>query len=250
MSTVGSIDRGICQETVRLYSPAGMEKLQYLFRAERTSPHEEFVDAIDRRILPRFSQAGASRLSVILNDGSAPPRSIIPFAKGRMALLSISSDGNLTPAEVKEMARTEGMDVWGYRVEESTPVAYDRTWPDASWTPGVGLVTIFRKRKGIDHAEFIRRWHGGHTPLTLKVHPNWNYVRNVVKETVIPGSPPLDAIVEEQFRERRDLLNPSRFFGGPLRMIPNMIWVWTDIRGFIDLSSLETYITREMHVRS
>jgi hypothetical protein len=228
-----------------------MEKLQFLFRAESSFPSQEFVGAITQRIIPRVSQTGVSRMKFSLTDTPSPPRSIIPFAKKRIALLSmwVSPDDGPPPGEVREMAKAEGLDVWGYRVEESTPVAYERTWPEAEWTPGVGLLTIFNQRSGIDFPTFIRRWHGGHTPLTLKIHPVWNYVRNVVKETVLPETPHLDAIVEEQFRERNDLLSSIRFFGGPFWMFPNMIRVGLDIRRFIDLSSLETYFTREKHVR-
>jgi hypothetical protein len=78
----------------------------------------------------------------------------------------------------------------------------------------------------------------------------WCYVRNVVDESLMEGSPPFDGIVEEHFREPRDLLSARQFFGGPLRMVPNMIRVGFDIFGFIDLLTIQTYLVTEVHLRS
>jgi hypothetical protein len=83
----------------------------------------------------------------------------------------------------------------GYRVEESVPRGYERTWPDGADTPGGSMLTL------------LRRWHEGHSPLALEIHPLWNQVRNVVRAPVLPGSPPVCGIVEEQFRTREDLLD-------------------------------------------
>ena len=49
---------------------------------------------------------------------------------------------------------------------------------------------------------------------------------------------------------KRDLLTPSRFFGGRLMMVPNMIRVWADIRGFLDVSNIEVYYATEYHLKS
>ena len=34
----------------------------------------------------------------------------------------------------------------------------------------------------LTQATFMKRWHEGHTPLSLELHPLWNYNRNVVLE--------------------------------------------------------------------
>ena len=88
----------------------------------------------------------------------------------------------------------------------------------------------------------------GHSNLPFDVHPVWNYVRNVIHEPVAPDTPHRDAIVEERFRTPRDLLHVPTFFGGYLAMWRNVARVALDIRGFIDLGSLETWLVRERHV--
>jgi hypothetical protein len=56
--------------------------------------------------------------------------------------------------------------------------------------------------------------------------------------------------VLEACRTRGDLLNPARFFGGALMMIPNMLRVAKDINGFLDMKKTETFYATEYHLRS
>ena len=57
---------------------------------------------------------------------------------------------------------------------------------------------------------------------SLEIHPLWYYQRNVIVEPVTEGAEHSDGVVLEACPTRRDLLNPTRFFGGALKMVPNM----------------------------
>jgi hypothetical protein len=140
--------------------------------------------------------------------------------------------------------------VSGYRVEEAYPVAYDKAWSDGEPTPSPILLTMLRKKAGVTTDEFIDRWHNGHTPLSLEIHPLWYYQRNVIVEPVTENAEASDGIVLEACRTRGDLLNPTRFFGGALKMVPNMLRVATDINGFLDMKKTETFYATEYHLRS
>jgi hypothetical protein len=131
-----------------------------------------------------------------------------------------------------------------YTVEQALPVAYTRDWPTMTKTPGACLLTLFRKKKSLEHEEFIRRWHNGHTPLSLEIHPLWHYARNVVVKST---GKHYDGIVEEHCRSRSSMLNPAKFFGGPLKMLPNMIRVYLDVKGFLDYGSIEPYLVSEYY---
>jgi hypothetical protein len=135
-------------------------------------------------------------------------------------------------------------------VEEAYPVPYDKAWSDGEPTPSPILLTMLRKKPGISPSDFIERWHEGHTPLSLVVHPLWYYQRNVVCRPVTEGADPSDGIVLEACRTRSDLLNPARFFGGALKMVPNMVRVANDIKGFLDMKKTETFYATEYHLRS
>lgn len=218
-----------------------MTKHQLLIRTVR--PIDE--DVLARRLLT----LDAARLKLTASI-PAPRLALFPFARMPVALVSIWSEAG-EPARFAEAAREAlpGAELAAYRVDESTPRAYPRDWPDGAETPGVVLLTLFRKPPALSRDAFLEAWHGHHTPLTLEIHPVWGYVRNVV-ETALPGSPVLDGIVEEHFRDRAELLNPLRFYGGPLAMLPNMVRVALDIRRFIELRSLEVYLARERWLRS
>jgi len=140
--------------------------------------------------------------------------------------------------------------VSGYEVEEAYPVAYDKAWSDGEPTPSPILLTMLRKKGGISSEEFIRRWHDGHTPLSLEIHPLWYYQRNVIREPVTQGADASDGIVLEACRTRGDFLNPARFFGGALKMVPNMLRVAKDVSGFLDMRKTETFYATEYHLRS
>jgi len=138
----------------------------------------------------------------------------------------------------------------GYMVEEAVPVVYKKEWEDGNPTPGACLLTLFHKKPGLDQETFIRRWHQGHTPLSLRLHPLWNYNRNVVTGVLTGDSPWYDGIVEEQFQKSSDLLNPLVFFGPPLKVLLHMYQVLMDTRSFIDMKRIETYLTTEFHFKS
>ena len=137
-----------------------------------------------------------------------------------------------------------------FTVEEALPVSYEKTWADCEHTPGVCLLTLFHRKPGIGYDTFIHRWHNGHTPLSLRLHPLWNYNRNVVLQKISEHPEWFDGIVEEQTCTRSELLNPFKFFGNPLEIVGNMIAVYTDIKSFLDYKRIETYLAMEYHIVS
>lgn len=226
-----------------------MTKLQYLLRAPAGERVEAFRDralAVGARLLAH----GPARLKLTFTAEEPPRITMMPFRKDRIALVSLWDVAGREQAEDRwnGVLQAAGA-VAGYRVDESVPRGYRRDWPDGEDTPGGSMLTLLHRREGLSDAEFLRRWHQGHSPLALEIHPLWNYVRNVVASPVLAGSPAVCGIVEEQFRTRSDLLNPVRLFGGPLRMAPNMARVWADVRGFLDLAVLENYLVTERWLR-
>lgn len=229
-----------------------MAKDMYMIWAGEGASRRELADRVRGEAVPALLGLAPGGVGVKTTVAEVdPPRlTVIPFLRRPAALFSITGDPTPAPDACAEILGQLGGRLAGYRVDETVPRRYARDWPDGEPTPGVGLLTLFRRPVGVDDATFFKRWHGGHTALTFTVHPLWNYIRNVVLRPIIDGSPRFDAIVEEHFRERRDLMNPVRFFGGPAAMVPNMIRVGLDIRGFIDGASLESYLVAETIHRS
>jgi len=223
-----------------------MVKISFLLKSGMNEPLEAFRRRVLNSCIHRVLTDAKTPCKVNCTGVDPPLFSITPYRKERIALVSIWEKTASKEQEWADRVRHS----WdgpchGYRVEESIPLSYERTWPAGTQTPGLGLLTLFRARRGIGQDEFIRMWHQGHTPLGMSVHPMWNYVRNVVLAPIVPQSPDLGGFVEEHFRCTGDLLSTPRFFGGITRMIPNMVRVGLDIRKWMDLGSIENYLVTE-----
>ncbi len=223
-----------------------MKKEIYLIKETKGETYKQF----SQRILALSKNVSADEkvewIKTVFTSEPPPKVSVIPFKKGKIAAISIHS----TKKERVEMLINEPGFAGGYAVEEAIPVAYKKNWEYGIATPGVCLLTLFRQKKGIEYKTFIHRWHKGHTPLSLKIHPLWNYNRNVVKGKLTDASYEWDGIVEEHFRTTSDLLNPIKFFGNPLIMFYNMLRVYFDTNSFLDYKTIEPYFATEIWIKS
>jgi hypothetical protein len=71
-----------------------------------------------------------------------------------------------------------------------------------------------------------------------------------VNESISQDSTWFDGIVEKQVQKATDLLNPFRFFGNQVIIIPRMLMVYLDTKSFIDYPGMETYLAEEYHIKS
>jgi hypothetical protein len=225
-------------------------RILYLVRGTPAEGRSEFKDRIIT-FTKEYLTPPADSVVVALTEEKPPALSIIPFRKDLFALISL--DG--VAADAPWPNPPSGF-AGAYESEAEYPVVHERDWPPGERSPGAGLLTLFRRRISIREDEFLRRWFKGHTPLTLEVHPNVGYVRNRILGDFAKAGLPADArdvwdgIVEEQYDPPSDLLRPSRFFGGTLpKMIPTMIRVYKDVKGFIDYSSIRTWLTSEYRIK-
>jgi hypothetical protein len=222
-------------------------KWMYVPRGEGES-HEDWATRIRGDVSQRLLDLRPSRLELTLTEAPPPKPVLFPFKSKLIAIFNVYDDSD-DPSRFTEALQGAANSVDAYEVEEAYPVAYERDWSIGAPTPSPILLTMLRKKRGITEDDYIRRWHDGHTPLSLKIHPLWYYQRNVVRKHLTEGGEPWDGIVLEACRTRGDLLNPLRFFGGALKMLPNMIRVGVDISGFLDPKGTETYYATEYHLR-
>jgi len=223
-----------------------MFKYIYLIRGSSNEDYKEFKNRIFKIIDPIYGNFDQIKLT--LTEQAPPILSIIPFNKTKIAAISLSAGSNdsVTLPTFQDAIGYAG----SYKVSEALPVTYKKKWQDRTVTPGICLLTLFRKKKSIDHKTFISRWHKGHTPLSLRIHPLWHYNRNEVTDRLSLNSEHFDGIVEEHCRTRSELLNPFKFFGNPLLIVPRMLEVYFDVKSFIDYPSIEPYLVSEYHFKS
>jgi hypothetical protein len=219
----------------------------YVLRGEGES-HAAWSDRM-KQVARKALDLGPSKLQLTLTEAPPPKMNLFPFKTQPIATFNVYDEVD-APSRFTNLLRGAASSVSGYLVEEAYPVAYDRSWSDGEPTPSPILLTMLGKKAGVTTDEFIDRWHNGHTPLSLEIHPLWYYQRNVILEPITEGADPCDGIVLEACHTRGDLLNPARFFGGPLKMVPNMLRVASDINGFLDMKKTETFYATEYHLRS
>ena len=228
------------------------KRVQWVFRPRTDDFGREDIANEVLTAIRDIDAVAAPRLK--LTTAEAPPRwSVIPFSARPLVLVSVDTPDRHRLHAAALDAGLDRLDLATferYDVRTSIPVELPDRPQVGELTPCVELLTLFRRKPGLDDEAFIRRWHGGHTPMSIEIHPLRGYIRNVMEARWPDEATPLDGIVEEYFEEPRDLLNPSVFFGGALRMLPNMVRVAWDVRGFIDLATIETYWAAERWIRA
>lgn len=223
-----------------------MKKIMYLIRGAKQESYSGFKHRILSLADDIVLRQHPEKLKVVLTENKPPAISIIPFKKKKLASISVVCHGETIIDEIDAIEGFAG----SFDVTEALPVAYVKNWEDGNASPGICLLTLFNKKKSIDYKTFIDRWHNSHTPLSLKLHPLWNYNRNVVDGMGKNNTESWDGIVEEHCKTKAELLNPFKFFGTPYHIIPNMIAVYRDTKSFLDYGSIEPYLAMEYHIKS
>lgn len=222
-----------------------MQKDIYLIRGMESESYNDFRQRIFSVV--NLEKSKCDSVKLVITEKKPPRFSVIPFKKSKIAAISIYSSKE--DECIHSFLDSKGF-IGHYKVTEALPVEYDKTWADGDVTPGACLLTLFSKKKKLEYEKFLNRWHDGHTPLSLKIHPLWHYNRNVVEDKLPPSKEKFDGIVEEHCKTSSELFNPFKFFGNPLVIIPRMLQVYFDVKSFIDYQSIEPYLVSEYHIKS
>lgn len=212
----------------------------------RPGDRADFVREVHDRLAPGLLDASSGPLKIGVTDEPKPRLSVIPTRAENLLMVSTYGDDSDRVAEL--LAEEQGT-LAGYRVEESRPVDYTRSWADGVRTRGVVLLTLLRQNPRLSWDDFMYEWHGRHTPKAMRIHPLWSYTRNVVTDLAVEGSRRFDGIVEEVYARRSQVTNPVRMFGGPLRFPLGMLEVGRHAPQFLDLGLTENYLLGEWHLR-
>ncbi len=225
-----------------------MNKYIYMIHNCGSDSYEVFKKTIFNFLVSELVKLKPERLKVNMSVEKPPRLTVLPLERTPMAMVSLTGNLERRLDDIHGMMIQTGGDVSSYRVTESPYVTAAKEWENGTATPGLMLLTLFQSRKGLPYEEFKRIWFEEHSPLAVTIHPLFNYVRNVVEENLSEQAFPFNGIVEEHFREERELLNPFIMFGGYTKFIPNSIRVYRHVNTFINLKTIENYICREYHV--
>jgi hypothetical protein len=225
-----------------------VSKLVFIVTGRDGMKPADFTTLAVHALAPSLLAQDPAGLKLSITSPDLPRPRHLPTSKQLLALVSVWSDG--APSTWSERVAAWALPFAGYRVSESAPRVYARDWPDGEPTPGLCMLTLFRRRQRLTQAEFLHRWHDLHSPIALRTHPLWSYVRNVVEESLTTDAPPWAGIVEEHFRRPEELTSVRRFFGGTLNIVPALVHVVWQTSTFLDLLTLRNYVLREHWLRT
>jgi uncharacterized protein (TIGR02118 family) len=177
---------------------------------------------------------------------SRPPdtQGLVPNCDALVSLgLSRAHDLDDVPARDALYALARRVEVW--RVDQIRPIAWERSWPDGEYAPGVKMVSFMQRADGLSHEQFARHWSEHHTPLAVRHHVGlWNYTQNVVRRSYTPGGNAIDGVAELHFRSRDDF--QDRFFDSD----EGRAVILADVGRFMARPRPETALMRELPLRT
>jgi hypothetical protein len=231
-----------------------VEKLCYVLWKPAAISGGAFRDALMRAAVPALQALGATRITLLVADEHAEvvhkariTREGEPIA-GLVTLWLESVDAH---PQVEAVLRHHVTRLAGYLVTESV-VLPNTTHVAAPGerTPGVTLLALLEKPERLSFDEWIRIWHGQHSPLALEIQCTYLYVRNVVVRALTPGAPPWRGIVEEGFPAEA-VTNPMLWYkaeGDPKKMRENLGRMIASVKAFLDIERVESHPLTEYRI--
>ncbi len=177
-----------------------------------------------------------------------------PLAGRVVATLAAWTECGDDASDVEAATARLSSEYAGFVVTEAVPRwRTDRSVSGTEPRPGVVMTSLLRRATQLSRDEFLAHWQHVHQPMSLRIHPQWTYVRNVVARALTAGAPDVDAICEEGFASVDDVLDPARFYGGDLT---NASWqdnaqtIGNDVKLFLDAARTTSTIMREYRLRT
>ena len=233
-----------------------MEKLCYVLWKPPSLSGDAFRDGLLGELAPRLLAAGARGLSLLVADAEAES-----VAKARITrmddplagMLSVWLEDAGEHRAVEAALGRHASRAAGYLVSESVPLP-DTTRRVAAGerSPGTTLLALLEKPERLTFEEWIRIWHGSHSPLAIEIQCTHRYVRNVVTRPLTPDAPPWRGIVEEAFPTEAvtDLQRWYRAEGDPAKMRERLGQMVASVQRFLDLDRIESHPLGEYRLRS
>jgi EthD domain len=121
-------------------------------------------------------------------------------------------------------------------------------------TPRSGrtVVSLMFRSPTMTRDECVRHWVEVHQPMSLRIHPQHTYVRNVVLDDPTSTGPEFDAISQEGLASVEDILEPERFFGADVSTSTwreNAVTIGDDVKLFLDRKKTTATVMFEYRLR-
>jgi hypothetical protein len=217
------------------------------------------VVALNHRLLRDLDGATYPGLALQVEDRETTTRwqrGRVPARRVAASLAVWTEDGDVVD-EITAIVADVWTDFAVCAVTETVPRwRTDRATSATDPQPGVIVTSLLYRKPSMTSHEFYVHWRDVHQPMSLRIHPQHTYVRNLVTRTATPAGPPFDAVCEEGFASVDDVLEPSRFYGADLTDAmrdegwpSNAKTIGGDVVLFLDTDHTVATIMREYRLR-
>jgi hypothetical protein len=233
-----------------------VEKLCYVLWRPPSVSGDEFRDALVGGLGPRLLASGTRALTLLVADAEAEALAkarITRMADPPAGMLSVWLEDVAERHAVEAALATQASRFAGYLVRESVPLPNtSRLAPRGTRTPGTTMLALLEQPERLAFDEWIRIWHGSHSPLAIEIQCTYRYVRNVVERPLTPDAPPWRGLVEEGFPSEAvsDLQRWYRAEGDPAKTRERMRQMIASVQRFLDLDRIESHPLGEYVLRA
>lgn len=224
-----------------------MEKLCYVLWRPASVDGSVFRDRLLAFAVPALREHGATQLSLLVADEFCDP-----LQKARITRMSEPIAGMLSlwlpnvdahPA-IERVLAPHVARAAGYLVTESVVLANEtHASPLGVRTRGTTMLALLERPARLSFDEWIRIWHGTHSPLALEIQCTYLYVRNVVTRALTAEAPPWSGLVEEGFPSDA-VTDPMRWYaaeGDPEKLRENIGRMVASVQAFLDIDRVESH---------
>ncbi|MEO9329799.1 hypothetical protein [Gordonia aurantiaca] len=163
----------------------------------------DVLDALSSaKFLDVCRRSGAERVQVNISDdpvaGAMRISELDPPIEAVVTLHSDDDDPASNIRPVLDAVEAIAGVVGAWAVTERTPL--DPNVPaDGSRADALSNIAFLRRPAELDREEWLRIWLDEHTTVAIETQATFGYHQNIVERALTPGTPQVDAIVEELF---------------------------------------------------
>jgi len=217
--------------------------VEHLLVALWRSPDVQVESLLDTWVPGTLKDPGVQSCTVSFADPDQGPYPGPPC--DALIALGLARAQDLDDLPLRHELYAVAREVNVFRVDPNDVIAWDRTWPDGEYAPGVKFVSFVRRADALSHGQFTRHWTEVHAPLARTHHVGLaGYTQNVVRSTYTPGGAGIDGVAELRFATRGDF--EERFYDSDAGKAA----IRADVKQFIGRSGISPTLMRELPLRT
>jgi hypothetical protein len=220
-----------------------MEKLVYMLW-KPTNGATNWDLSLRSELAISLRDAGARNLRLNLADIDVADAAVMRLASSEIplpdAVVTFWLDSACLRTPVESLLRVCSARLAGYSVCESEPLVNTLCQsPDATRCTGMNHIVFLQVPPRLQRHEWQELWLERHTHVAIETQQTFGYRQNIVVRALIADSPPIDAIIEENFPSEA-ITDQNAFYrqDTPEQLRDNQKRMYQSVRQFIDMDRM------------